>query len=565
MDSVIKRSLDRIQPRHAMDRKVTATFIAIAMAAVFLSANTILAATSRSSSPRTWSGAEEIHGLAPLNPDGFTGVNSISCATAGNCSAVGSYPTSGNPSQPRNQGFVLDESNGIWGNAHKVPGLSSLSSGLNAEIWWISCAAVGDCAAGGFYTDASRAEQGFVVDETAGVWGSAHAVPGLGVLNVGGSAIVRSISCGAVGDCAAVGTYTDSHGTSQGFVVDESGGTWGTAEAVPGLSALSAGRGTEVQAVSCAAAGSCAAGGTYDNAAGVPQGFVVDESEGTWDTAQAIPVATFKTNASSFAVSISCGAVGDCVAGGNYTDSHSVSQVFHMDQSNGTWGKVQVVHGLGALDVGNNETNVTVSCAAAGACALAGQADVPFVVDESGGSWGKATTLPGLGALSPGRYATMQSVSCGAAGSCAAVGYYDEGRGGTQGFVVDQSGGIWGRAQAIRPLGPPKLGGVAIVGLVSCAPGGCAAAGYYDTVGGTATTGFVTSEPSTPPFYCSPSAGLTATVASHQQSDGSVYYRIVYTNRSAFGCELAGIPGALGYSTKRHVPVGPPAGRSLVL
>jgi hypothetical protein len=56
------------------------------------------------------------------------------------------------------------------------------------------------------------------------------------------------------------GLYVDSYGGVQAFVVDESGGSWGAAEEVPGLAALNAGGWASVSSVSCPSAGNCAAG-----------------------------------------------------------------------------------------------------------------------------------------------------------------------------------------------------------------------------------------------------------------------------------------------------------------
>ena len=63
----------------------------------------------------------------------------------------------------------------------------------------------GECSAGGFYLDASFHFQGFVVGETGGVWGQAQAVPGLAALNQGWNAQVSSVSCARAGGRAAGG------------------------------------------------------------------------------------------------------------------------------------------------------------------------------------------------------------------------------------------------------------------------------------------------------------------------------------------------------------------------
>jgi hypothetical protein len=78
-----------------------------------------------------------------------------------------------------------------------------------AEVLSVSCGSAGSCAAGGYYTDGHRYEQGFVAVERDGVWGRAIEVPGLGALNKGGEAEVTSVSCASAGNCAAGGEYFD--------------------------------------------------------------------------------------------------------------------------------------------------------------------------------------------------------------------------------------------------------------------------------------------------------------------------------------------------------------------
>ena len=56
------------------------------------------------------------------------------------------------------------------------------------------------------------------------------------------------------------------------------GGTWHTAQKVPGTAALNTGGGAQVQSVSCRSAGNCSAGGWYTDSSRHPQAFVVSES-----------------------------------------------------------------------------------------------------------------------------------------------------------------------------------------------------------------------------------------------------------------------------------------------
>ena len=122
----------------------------------------------------------------------------------------------------------------------------------------VSCASSGNCSAGGYYGTGST--QAFIVNETHGTWGKAEAVPGLAALNRG-NAEVSSVSCTAVGDCTAGGEYDSSNGF-QAFVVDEKDGTWGAAHPVPHVAGLaSTGYGAEVSRCPAPLLGNCTAGG----------------------------------------------------------------------------------------------------------------------------------------------------------------------------------------------------------------------------------------------------------------------------------------------------------------
>jgi hypothetical protein len=100
-------------------------------------------------------------------------------------------------------------------------------------------------------------------DGFASAWGTAREVPGTAALNAGGNAAVDSVSCTSAGNCSAGGSYKDSSGHQQAFVVSQINGTWGKAKEVPGTSALNQGRNAGVSSVSCASAGNCSAGGSY--------------------------------------------------------------------------------------------------------------------------------------------------------------------------------------------------------------------------------------------------------------------------------------------------------------
>ena len=446
----------------------------------------------------TWGKAEQVPGTAALNQGGHAVTLSVSCAAAGDCSAVG-YSTP-SASSVVAKAFVVTESGGRWGKAEEVLGSAAFNSS-GATVDSVSCAAAGDCSAGG-----SAGQQAFVVNQTGGRWGKAEQVPGLAALNRAGLAQIVSVSCTAPGQCSAGGYYASrvSHGllVTQPFVVSESGGTWGTAQAVRGAAAVNPG-GAMVNSVSCAAAGDCSAGGTYASRAG-QQAFVVNQTGGRWGTAEQVPGTAALNKGGGAAVgSVSCAAAGRCSAGGYYENGSLFMQPFVVNETGGTWGRAEQVPGTAALNKGGTAQVDSVSCAAAGTCSAGGDYSLDngnteaFVVNETGGRWGKAEQVPGTAALNK-RGAETTSVSCAAAGQCSAGGYYLDGTGGQQAFVVNEAGGTWGKAEQVPGTAALNKGGFAQIVSVSCAAAGrCGAGGLYasgSVNGRPVTQAFIVSE-----------------------------------------------------------------------
>ena len=269
--------------------------------------------------------------MSGLNVGHYGHLTALSCSTAGNCAAVGYY----HDASSHAQAFVVDEKNGTWSTAVEVPGTAALENGGSAELDSVSCPADGNCAAGGsygHYTEDGGSGQPFVVDETNGTWGTAIEVPGAGTLNHG-LAQVESLSCGAVDNCAAGGFYTDGAGITQAFVVDEKTGSWGTASEIPGTAGLNSGSPQDrVRTVSCGAAGTCIAAGYYgtdDTSSDGYHAFVASEVNGVWANAIELPgTAALSSGAAARVDSVSCVSPHDCAAGGTYRDASGNFQAF---------------------------------------------------------------------------------------------------------------------------------------------------------------------------------------------------------------------------------------------
>jgi hypothetical protein len=276
----------------------------------------------------TWGTAIQVPGMASLDTSESAGVMSLSCASAGNCSADGFY-TDGSGQQA----FVANEVNGTWGNAVAVPGTTTLNAGGNAMVLSLSCASAGNCSAGGYYTDGSYHDQAFVANEVNGTWGNAVEVPGTATLNAGGNATVQSLSCASAGNCSAGGLYRDGSG-QQAFVAGEVNGAWGNAVEVPGTETLNADANASVQSLSCASAGNCSAGGFYTDGSAHAQAFVAGEVNGTWGNAVEVPgTTTLNAGGGALVLSLSCASAGNCSAGGFYIDGSSGQLAFVVSES----------------------------------------------------------------------------------------------------------------------------------------------------------------------------------------------------------------------------------------
>jgi hypothetical protein len=408
----------------------------------------------------TWGTAVRVPGLAALSVGGFAETESVSCAAPGDCSAGGTYTDGAHVGQA----FVVTQADGRWGPAEEVPGTAALNQGGHyASVLTVSCAAPGDCSAGGLYEGSGFGA--FVVSEVNGVWGRARAVTGL----QGEGAQLFSVSCAAPGDCTAGGFYGVPNADTA-FVVTQTNGSWGRAQQVPGIAALEKGGDARIKSVSCTAPGDCSAGGEYE-ARYSQQAFVVTQADGRWGRAQEVPgTAVLNHGGWAQVSSVSCAAPGECSAGGYYSQYRGGGTPgFVVDERHGVWGTAEPVTGPGAQEVWS------VSCAAPGECSAVG--DV-YVVTEKHGAWGTAEQVPGLAALNTGADAGIDTVSCAAPGDCSAGGFYTNPD--YQSFVVGQQHGVWGTAEEVR--GTAETDGLwGELTSVSCAaPGDCSAGGYYD-------------------------------------------------------------------------------------
>lgn len=413
--------------------------------------------------------------------------HSLSCASPGNCAAVGGYVNN----RGDFDGLLLTEANGRWARAIEEPlpanALTPHTRGehQNNDPTAVSCASPGNCTAIGFYQSADRGAQGLLLSEVNGSWarGIEAPLPPFGGLDPVGGIQLESVSCASAGDCTAVGEYQDDSGQYPGVMLTETNGQW--AQGVP--ASLPAGawsadgqyQGVTLTSVSCAAAGDCAAVGWYHGYRGKRQtygGLLFTEANGQWAQGIAAPLPSNRDSRQMTTTteldlnSVSCPSPGNCTAVGDYL-AHGHQEGLLLTETDGIWNpgvEAPLPRGTWSSGIGPAVTLKSVSCTSPGNCAAVGDyfgknglTLVPLLLSETRGRW--ATAVPGrlptgaaasafnLFAAPDSALAGLFSVSCASAGSCTAVGTYPHQKSGASwGLRFTEAHGIWGRGVWVK-------------------------------------------------------------------------------------------------------------------
>ncbi len=435
-----------------------------------------------------------------------------------------------------------------WTNAIEVPGLSALNQSL-ASPGPIVCTSSGDCVSGGSFTDKSLNQQAFLSQETNGVWSNPTEIAA--ALNVGGFATVTGISCPTSGNCTAVGNYNDNSSIEHAYVVNQVNRTWGFPTELPDFTTLSFEDASVINGLSCSSTTACVGIGQYsDHSTTVSQPIIFTETNGTWATPVEAPGAsTFNTNGLTLITGFSCATATTCVVGGgvfNLTATNPYLNPFLIEEKNGVWGNMVAPPGVAALTRIPDAAVTGVSCGAAGDCAVGGfyydavGGSQAFILNEVGGVWGSATQLFSTQLLGSGLNNAVNGVDCPSAGNCALIGSYADSKGISQAFVDDETNHVWNPAIEVPGVQPLNNNAGASLMTISCsAVGDCSAGGSY-TDANTNTQALLVNESSgtwtsaiEAPGSASLNKGGSATIAQVSCSvDGSCGVQGLYTDAS---------------------------------
>ena len=305
-------------------------------------------------------------------------------------------------------------------------------------------------------------------------------------------ASLYGVACTSAGTCLAGGAYQDTSANEQSMVVAEADGRWGRARELRLPSDATAQPYSEVNSVACTSPRSCVAVGYYQFSTLEDHGFIATESGGRWARARApLLPRNADTSLGSGLQGVACPWPGSCVAVGSYTDKAHHLEPMAVTQVNGRWKRATELT-IPADAAANPDTFlVGLACPRRGYCAATGSYDVSSGGDEglglteSHGSWRRGAEIKAPSNAN-GQDTNVDSVSCVTAGSCVAIGHYEIRPSQYGAIAVTESNGRWGRPRLITDLPPGAATGSspAVDGLACAAGAPCVAIGGYGPPGG---------------------------------------------------------------------------------
>jgi hypothetical protein len=360
-------------------------------------------------------------------------LTAVSCWSTRNCTAVGFYLNGSGDFIS----YAVNEVNGAFGTPTVITPPTGSATNPSEEFYGISCASAGNCTAVGNYVDASNNSQGVLVNEVNGSFQSAVELTPPSPADANPQVFLGGVSCWSAGNCTVVGQYEDSSNNFQGFVESESSGNFQPAtELVLPSNANSTAPDAALNAVSCWAASDCSAVGIYTDMAGNQQGLVASESIAGFS--QGVEVAApgnAASNPQTYLAGIGCVASGSCTGVGDYSDGNGNDQLLVASGNGPTFTQSAEVPAPANANAQANASLNAVSCTSAGNCTAVGSyndnSGTPgntqaLEASDSSGSFQSAIELSSPSNSAGDPDGSLAGVSCSGAGSCVAVGDYQD-------------------------------------------------------------------------------------------------------------------------------------------
>jgi hypothetical protein len=152
---------------------------------------------------------------------------SVSCTSPGNCTAVGGFKNNAGHYEV----FTMTSNDGEWETARPAQfGEGIQSDRPDAVLTSVSCASPGNCTAVGSFTNSAGHNEAFTMTSNDGEWETARPAQfEEGIQSDRPDAVLNSVSCASPGHCTAVGGFRNSAGHNEAFTMTSNDGEWETA------------------------------------------------------------------------------------------------------------------------------------------------------------------------------------------------------------------------------------------------------------------------------------------------------------------------------------------------
>jgi hypothetical protein len=372
----------------------------------------------------------------------------VSCGSATHCIAVGSYANSTGTE------LTLAE---VWnGTDWSIQPTPSPSGAKRSQLAAVSCASDTGCIAVGNYTDSAGSERTLAETWNGAAWTTDPTPNPAGAKR----SQLTAVSCPSASSCTAVGDFTNSRGTELTLAEDRSGTTW-TTKATPNPAGA---KSSQLDALSCTSASSCAAVGHYTNSSGTELTLAEERSATAWTTKTTPKPAGAK---SSQLAAVSCTSSASCVAVGYYTNAGGTVLTMADLWKGTTWKTKPAPSKTGA----KSSQLAAVSCALATACTAVGNytnssgTDLTLAEVWNGTAW----TIEGSASPAGAKRSQLAGVACNSTTACTAVGSQTDSSGTTLTLGEGLQPG-WAVQTTRNPVGNTnsQLAGVSCPDLTTC-------------------------------------------------------------------------------------------------
>ncbi len=359
-----------------------------------------------------------VGGLGGLLPNNLA---AVSCTSANNCVAVGTYEANVSIDQ------TLIES---WdGTAWSV--VPSPAPGYKNALDAVSCTSANNCVAVGRFASGSSMDHTLVESWDGTAWSVVPSPDG----SPTSENRLYGVSCSSATNCVAVGSAQSSESVSQTLIESWNGTTWSVVPSPdPGNPGSSF---NNLSAVSCASAISCVAVGSWGNTSGSDATLVESWNGATWSVVPSPQPGNLN--------GVFCTSATNCVAVGSDENASNVSQTLIESWNGAAWSVIP------SPNAGGGSANYlgAVSCASVASCVAVGSYENPalsgvYVVNSNLVESWNGTAWSVVSSPNSGNYTnSLSGASCTSATSCVAVGLYENASNYSQTLVEAWNGTSW--------------------------------------------------------------------------------------------------------------------------